>query len=258
MKEVPITQDAEVLTNGNHGFSCDFARKSASTSCVNWDCFCNLLLQILICISPFSGARLLRPKDKVKDQTMFLCQMKQEPLQRTMFPLGDVYKTAVKQIARENGMERIAQRKPVRTRAWTTHSDACIRPCGLCVTTRCRRGGQYIETFGTFPTRLLCNIMSTLSPWTKLLHLSNWDRKSRIFGRTQNDANPLVYPSPTDLYHASSCHHRAPTSASRYLILFAIFISYFCCLQSTGICFVGKKNFHRFIDGVSNFSLFSY
>ena len=64
----------------------------------------------LVC---FAAARLLMATDTWKDQTLFLCQIKQEALQRHMFPIGDFMKEHVKKIAREAGLERIAQRKEV-------------------------------------------------------------------------------------------------------------------------------------------------
>ena len=62
----------------------------------------------------FSGVKLLRAIDQVKDQTLFLCQIQQAALRRTLFPIGDITKDVVKQIAVSAGLERIAQRKEVR------------------------------------------------------------------------------------------------------------------------------------------------
>ncbi|EFA07642.2 mitochondrial tRNA-specific 2-thiouridylase 1 [Tribolium castaneum] len=61
--------------------------------------------------NPEKGVRLLNAVDWFKDQTFFLCQVNQEALQRTMFPLGDLMKPEVKKIARENGLEKIARKK---------------------------------------------------------------------------------------------------------------------------------------------------
>lgn len=55
--------------------------------------------------------RLYNAADWFKDQTFFLCQINQEALQRTMFPLGNLRKPEVKQIAIENGLEKIAKKK---------------------------------------------------------------------------------------------------------------------------------------------------
>ena len=60
-----------------------------------------------------TGARLLTAVDTWKDQTLFLCQIKQKALQRHMFPVGDLRKETVKKIASEIGLEKIAARKEV-------------------------------------------------------------------------------------------------------------------------------------------------
>ncbi|CAG9853894.1 unnamed protein product [Phyllotreta striolata] len=57
---------------------------------------------------PNKNVRLLLAKDTKKDQTFFLCQVKQEALRRTMFPLGNITKWQVKNIAIENNLEKIA------------------------------------------------------------------------------------------------------------------------------------------------------
>ncbi|XP_066143682.1 mitochondrial tRNA-specific 2-thiouridylase 1 [Euwallacea fornicatus] len=57
---------------------------------------------------PNTNVRLLRAQDIRKDQTFFLCQLQQQVLRRTMFPLGDLTKWEVKHIAVEHGLERIA------------------------------------------------------------------------------------------------------------------------------------------------------
>ncbi|GMT24168.1 hypothetical protein PFISCL1PPCAC_15465, partial [Pristionchus fissidentatus] len=55
--------------------------------------------------------RLLRGKDSLKDQTYFLCTLKEEQLSRSIFPLGSLTKNRVKEIAIENGFEDISKRK---------------------------------------------------------------------------------------------------------------------------------------------------
>lgn len=61
----------------------------------------------------FTEASLLVPRDRVKDQTLFLCQIQQKALQRTMFPVGSLLKSEVKAIAREAGLDKIATKKEV-------------------------------------------------------------------------------------------------------------------------------------------------
>ena len=75
----------------------------------------------MILIVFFSGVKLLRAIDQVKDQTLFLCQIQQAALRRTLFPIGDITKDVVKQMAVSAGLEKIAQRKEVR-QASANHS----------------------------------------------------------------------------------------------------------------------------------------
>jgi tRNA-specific 2-thiouridylase len=56
---------------------------------------------------------LLKAVDHIKDQTFFLSQISQQALQQTLFPVGDLQKDTVKQIAIEAGLEKIAQKKEV-------------------------------------------------------------------------------------------------------------------------------------------------
>ncbi|CAG9765644.1 unnamed protein product [Ceutorhynchus assimilis] len=58
--------------------------------------------------NPNEGVKLLRAKDTKKDQTFFLCQVQQEALKKTMFPLGNLMKWEVKHIATENNLEKFA------------------------------------------------------------------------------------------------------------------------------------------------------
>ncbi|XP_069694027.1 mitochondrial tRNA-specific 2-thiouridylase 1 isoform X2 [Periplaneta americana] len=58
-----------------------------------------------------AGVHLLKPRDLFKDQTFFLSQVSQIPLQKTMFPLANLTKTQVKKIASEYGMDYISKKK---------------------------------------------------------------------------------------------------------------------------------------------------
>jgi tRNA-specific 2-thiouridylase len=61
----------------------------------------------------FDAARgrwiLSRPEDKAKDQTYFLFGLTQEQLSRTLFPLGEMQKPAVRQMAAEAGLALAAK-----------------------------------------------------------------------------------------------------------------------------------------------------
>lgn len=48
--------------------------------------------------------RLLSGKDPNKDQSYFLCQLSQEQLAKTLFPVGELLKPEVRQIAKEQGL----------------------------------------------------------------------------------------------------------------------------------------------------------
>jgi len=48
--------------------------------------------------------RLLAGLDPQKEQSYFLCQLNQEQLARTLFPIGHLHKSEVRQIAREQGL----------------------------------------------------------------------------------------------------------------------------------------------------------
>ena len=48
--------------------------------------------------------RLLAGVDKNKDQSYFLCQLSQEQLSKTLFPIGELTKAEVRKIAAENGL----------------------------------------------------------------------------------------------------------------------------------------------------------
>lgn len=48
--------------------------------------------------------KLLEGKDNTKDQSYFLCQLNQIQLSKVLFPIGDLKKTDVRKIAKENGL----------------------------------------------------------------------------------------------------------------------------------------------------------
>ena len=58
-----------------------------------------------------SGSRwvLSRPADRSKDQTYFLFGLTQEQLSRTLFPLGDIHKPAVREMAADAGLALAAK-----------------------------------------------------------------------------------------------------------------------------------------------------
>ncbi|ESN99395.1 hypothetical protein HELRODRAFT_66727 [Helobdella robusta] len=56
-------------------------------------------------------AKLLKANDACKDQTLFLSQISQSSLQKSMFPIGCYKKASVKQIASDIGLDFIAKKK---------------------------------------------------------------------------------------------------------------------------------------------------
>lgn len=58
-----------------------------------------------------SDVKLLQAVDARKDQTFFLAQIPQDALRYTMFPLGSMVKSKVKELAKQIGLESIAQKR---------------------------------------------------------------------------------------------------------------------------------------------------
>ena len=62
-------------------------------------------------VTYFSDVKLIRALDCSKDQTLFLSRVEQEPLRRTMFPLGSFYKSNVRQLAQELNLTSVYKKK---------------------------------------------------------------------------------------------------------------------------------------------------
>ncbi|XP_026480090.1 mitochondrial tRNA-specific 2-thiouridylase 1-like [Ctenocephalides felis] len=60
---------------------------------------------------PDTDVHLLEAFDKTKCQAFFLCGIRQKSLRRIMFPLGELRKVDVKEIARNSGLVRLAKKK---------------------------------------------------------------------------------------------------------------------------------------------------
>jgi len=62
-------------------------------------------------VSQFGGGvRLLKGRDSSKDQSYFLHAVSQQALSRTLFPLGDLLKAQVRELARNKGLGNYAKR----------------------------------------------------------------------------------------------------------------------------------------------------
>ncbi|KAI9098168.1 tRNA methyl transferase [Phlyctochytrium arcticum] len=57
------------------------------------------------------SVHLVRAVDPVKDQTYYLSTVPEASLTRTLFPIGGYHKSDIKRIARDNGLEAIADRR---------------------------------------------------------------------------------------------------------------------------------------------------
>ncbi|XP_067126030.1 mitochondrial tRNA-specific 2-thiouridylase 1 isoform X2 [Centruroides vittatus] len=60
---------------------------------------------------PHKGARLLRAVDDFRDQTLFLSQIPQEALQKSLFPVGRLMRNDVQKIASEIPLTKILKKK---------------------------------------------------------------------------------------------------------------------------------------------------
>src|SRR6266536_5842815 len=90
---------------------------------------------------------LERPADKSKDQTYFLFGLTQEQLSRTLFPLGDMTKPVVRELARKHGL--VIAGKP-------DSQEICFVPGGdykaFMDAYRSEQGGAPLETAGEMVT----------------------------------------------------------------------------------------------------------
>lgn len=57
--------------------------------------------------------KLFKARDEHKDQTYFLSHVHQNALQKVLFPVGDLLKSEVKQIATKYGLVEIAGKREV-------------------------------------------------------------------------------------------------------------------------------------------------
>jgi len=79
-------------------------------------------------------SQLLQAMDRVKDQTLFLSQVRQEALQRSLFPLGNLTKDVVKAIASSGGLDWVAKKREsmgicfIGKRSFKTFIDEYVAP----------------------------------------------------------------------------------------------------------------------------------
>nr|CAI5842711.1 unnamed protein product [Callosobruchus analis] len=109
--ESGFTPNPDVLCNRNIKFNYfyDFAKEKLQADAIATGHYAKTSFgPFLENYDPDKNVKLFLAKDSRKDQTFFLCQIQQKALQNCMFPVGDLTKMAVKNIAKENGLEKIS------------------------------------------------------------------------------------------------------------------------------------------------------
>lgn len=89
--------------------------------------------------------RLLRGRDPLKDQTYFLCTLREEQLRRAVFPLGSVTKSQVKEMAIASGFADVSKRK---------------ESMGVCFVGKKKNFGKFLEEYIEVRCGLIIESMS--------------------------------------------------------------------------------------------------
>ena len=123
--------------------------------------------------------------DETKDQTYFLWTLTQENLARTIFPLGELTKPEVRQIALEKGYENLSKKSEsqeicfipdndYRTfrRTWKTLQRNTVPDCLLTLP------ANAWENTGDSPTTRSDNVKDSVSPWDIPCSWSTSDQKA--------------------------------------------------------------------------------
>uniref|UniRef100_T1JMQ1 tRNA-5-taurinomethyluridine 2-sulfurtransferase n=1 Tax=Strigamia maritima TaxID=126957 RepID=T1JMQ1_STRMM len=108
--EAGLTPNPDILCNKNIKFDSFFsyAMKHLNADAIATGHYANTSFgQHLELYDKSEKVHLLRGIDAVKDQTFFLSQVAQEPLARTMFPIGRLRKSDVKKIASQTDFEHL-------------------------------------------------------------------------------------------------------------------------------------------------------
>ncbi|VEN50583.1 unnamed protein product [Callosobruchus maculatus] len=109
--ESGFTPNPDVLCNRNIKFNYfyDFAKEKLQADAIATGHYAKTSFgPYLENYDPDKNVKLFLAKDSIKDQTFFLCQIQQKALKNCMFPVGDLTKVTVKNIAKENGLEKIS------------------------------------------------------------------------------------------------------------------------------------------------------
>ncbi|XP_057318245.1 mitochondrial tRNA-specific 2-thiouridylase 1 isoform X1 [Microplitis mediator] len=106
-----LTPNPDVICNRNIKFNkfYNYARNNLKADAIATGHYARTSFgSFLEYYSPDKRVKLLKARDSLKDQTLFLAQVNQEPLRRCMFPIADYMKKDIKQIAIDEGLDRIA------------------------------------------------------------------------------------------------------------------------------------------------------
>ncbi|RZF35389.1 hypothetical protein LSTR_LSTR009774 [Laodelphax striatellus] len=108
------TPNPDILCNKHIKFGkfYDYAQNVLDCDYIATGHYANCSIDFMKQSSPENRAvHLLKAKDQRKDQTFFLCNISQNALSRTIFPLGNLTKRQVKKIAVESSLKRLADKK---------------------------------------------------------------------------------------------------------------------------------------------------
>jgi tRNA-specific 2-thiouridylase len=98
------TPNPDILCNKSIKFHCfvEYARKNFSADFIATGHYAKIIKnERSLTKKDYSCYYLAKPKDKEKDQTYFLCQINRRLLNKLIFPLADLTKKEVRQIATE-------------------------------------------------------------------------------------------------------------------------------------------------------------
>lgn len=109
-----LTPNPDILCNKHIKFNAfyEYAKKTHKADAISTGHYARTSFgPFLENYDSFRNVKLLKAHDSFKDQTFFLSGIRQDVLQRTMFPLGEYLKKDVKDIAIKIGIPKLAVKK---------------------------------------------------------------------------------------------------------------------------------------------------